>query len=617
MGKIVNKILPIGSRRRKIVKLFGKSVKHPIKAIKALRPKHIKTMLKEIKSGNMELLEAQFNLAVLGVNVEHSKDDIKQIDGNKKLKDYEKLTFKEYENPKVSIIIPVYNQFKYTYLCLDSILNKTIDDISYEVIIADDLSTDDTKNILDCVSGIKVIRNKKNLKFLLNCNNAAKSARGQYILFLNNDTQVQSHWLKPLVDLIESDSKIGMVGSKLIYPDGLLQEAGGILWRDGSAWNYGNRQDPSNPEYNYVKEADYISGASIMIKHSLWNEIGGFDERFVPAYYEDSDLAFEVRKHGYKVMYQPLSVVVHFEGISNGTDTSTGLKAYQVENAKKFMEKWRDVLEKEHFENGKNVYLAKDRGQLKKQILVIDHYVPNYDKDAGGKNTYMYIKIFLKKGMKVTFIGDNYAKPEPYSTELNQLGVEILYGNWYYTNHEEWLKQNLKHFNYVYLQRPHISAKYIDVVKKYSTGKIIYFAHDLHHIRLYREYLVTKDEKALKESKHWEEVEMKLFSLSDVGHVVGSYEQKILQEKFLDKPIRNIPLFIYDSIPNVLKDFSKRKDIMFVGGFGHGPNVDGVLWFYNNVFEKILKEIPDIKWHIVGSKVTDEIKKISIGSYYN
>lgn len=164
-----------------------------------------------------------------------------------------------------------------------------------------------------------------------------------------------------MVDLMKKNQNIGMTGAKLVYPNGCLQEAGGILWKDGSAWNYGHMKNPTDPEYCYVKEADYISGAAIMIRASLWNEIGGFDESFAPAYYEDTDLAFEVREKGYEVFLQPASVVVHFEGISNGTDTSAGLKNYQVVNQKKFYEKWKDVLETENFENGTNVYLAKDR----------------------------------------------------------------------------------------------------------------------------------------------------------------------------------------------------------------------------------------------------------------
>ena len=207
---------------------------------------------------------------------------------------------------------------------------------TYEIIIANDCSTDLTIQLGDVVKGINIINNTDNLRFLLNCNNAAKYAKGEYILFLNNDTQVQQNWLQPLVDLMKKDTTIGMVGSKLIYADGYLQEAGGILWDDASAWNYGNRQNPNDSEFNFVHEVDYISGAAIMIRTKLWKEIGGFDERFVPAYCEDSDLAFEVRKHGYKVVYQPKSVVVHFEGISNGTDVTTGQKKYQVENQKKF-----------------------------------------------------------------------------------------------------------------------------------------------------------------------------------------------------------------------------------------------------------------------------------------
>ena len=318
------------------------------------------------------------------------KLDVTQVEGGGEqphaLEDYAPLHFVLPEDPLVTIVIPAYNQFDYTYHCLESI-SRHSGDVPYEILLADDCSTDLTREIGKVVSGMRIVRNQTNLRFLLNCNNAAAQARGKYILFLNNDTQVQADWLRPLVELMEGDPTVGLTGSKLVYSDGHLQEAGGIFWNDASAWNYGHMQNPEDPEYNYVKEVDYITGASLMVRRSLWEEIGGFDQRYAPAYYEDPDLAFEVRRHGYRVVYQPLSVVVHFEGISNGTDVSAGQKAYQAVNQEKFYEKWKDVLEREHFPNGQDVFLAKDRSRNKKQILVVDHYVPHYDKDAGGKYT--------------------------------------------------------------------------------------------------------------------------------------------------------------------------------------------------------------------------------------
>lgn len=534
-----------------------------------------------------------------------------EVDPVQELETYDVLEFPIVELPLVSIIIPVYNQFAYTYACLKSILKNT-NGISYEVIVADDVSTDKTVDIKEIVHNIIVVRNEQNLRFLLNCNNAAKYAKGKYIHFLNNDTQVQEGWLSSLVQLIESDETIGMVGSKLVYPDGHLQEAGGIVWNDGSAWNYGHGLNPDHAEFNYVKEADYISGASIMVRKSLWREIGGFDELFAPAYYEDTDLAFEVRAHGYKVMYQPLSVVVHFEGLSNGTDTSSGQKQYQVVNAKKFHEKWKDILEREHVANGTQVFKAKDKSLHKKHILVIDHYIPQYDKDAGGKCTWMYIDLFVKLGMKVTFIGDNFHNQEPYTTELTQKGVEFLYGDYYYKNWKSWLKKNADNFDYAYLNRPHIAEKYIDILKENSDCKIIYFGHDLHYLRELRQYEIENNPAILKSSEEWKKKEFALFQKADVIYVVGSYEQQIVQKEFPNKPVHNIPVYIYDQLKeNVNIDFEARKDLLFVGGFGHYPNIDAVLWFAENVFPQIKSAYPDIKWYIVGSKPTVEIQELA------
>lgn len=520
-----------------------------------------------------------------------------------------KITKKHlFENPLVSIIIPVYNKFEYTNNCIKSIFN-TSSNISYEIIIADDMSNDLTKHIKKYFSNIYINKNKKEHGFVMNCNKAANLARGKYILFLNNDVQVQKGWLLNLVKLIESDEKIGMVGSKFIYPNGILQEAGGIVWNNGIACNYGRGKDPELSEYNYVKEVDYISGASIIIRKSIWKEIGGFDKRYIPAYYEDTDLAFEIRKRGYKVMFQPSSVVVHLEGISNGKNLSSGLKKYQIINQKKFMEKWAEELKQQC--RPKNIFEARDRSFNKKRILVIDRTVPNFDKDAGGRCTYMYLKIFQSIGLAITFIGDDYKKSNPYNSFLQQRGIEVLYGDIYKSNRDKWLKNNLNHFDFVFLQRPNIAMKYIDLIKKNFNGKIFYFAHDLHYMRLRREYNITKNNNTLKLSQFFEKVEYDIFSKTDVGYVVGSYEQKIIKEKFKNKPIYNIPIYIYEKqLSNINKDFSIRRDLIFVGGFSHTPNKDAMLWFSKDIFPHILKKYPEMKLNIVGSHIPIVIKKL-------
>lgn len=263
----------------------------------------------------------------------------------------EVLAFESAKKPLVTIIIPAHNQWDYTYSCLYSVLRNT-GDVPYDVIVVDDRSEDETKNILTHVRGLRLMRNEQRLGFLRACNKAAQEAAGKYILFLNNDTNVQKGWLGSLLETMESDDSIGLAGARLLYPDGSLQDAGGILWNDGSGWLYGRRDDSERPQYNCLREVDYLTGACIMIPGDLWREIGGFDERYAPAYYEDADLALEVRKRGFKVMYQPRAAVVHFEGATCGTDECSGIKQYQRINREKFFRKWETVLKNEYPEPG-------------------------------------------------------------------------------------------------------------------------------------------------------------------------------------------------------------------------------------------------------------------------
>lgn len=580
-GSIFNRCYPKGSRKRKMLGYWKNAIFHPVRSIGMFTTEEGKNRMK----GDLEIGEAYLQ--------------------------YGKLRFPKEDHPTVSIVIPVYNQIHYTYLCLQSILEHTTD-VSYEVIIADDVSSDATEHLSEFAENIKICRNTENQGFLKNCNNAAKAASGQYIMFLNNDTQVTEGWLRTLVELIEGDSSIGMVGSKLVYPDGRLQEAGGILWSDGSGWNYGRLDNPDKADYNYVKDVDYISGAAILLSVSLWKQIGGFDERFAPAYCEDSDLAFEVRKAGYRVVYQPLSKVIHFEGVSNGTDVEgTGLKRFQVENSEKLKDKWKDEFAKQCVNTGNpNPFRARERSMGKPIILVIDHYVPTYDKDAGSKTTFQYLKMFLRKGYVVKFVGDNYLHEEPYTTMLQQMGIEVLYGADYQTGIWDWLDKNRKEIGIAYLNRPHIATKYVDYIEEHTDIKIIYYGHDLHFLRELREYNLTGDLQKRQESRYWKSIEFTLMQKAAVSYFPSEVETEAILAIDEDINVKAITAYVYETfLETINTDFAKREGLLFVGGFSHPPNVDAVLWFSEQVLP-LIREKVKTNFYIVGSGVTEEIKAL-------
>ncbi|PAB59144.1 glycosyltransferase [Anaeromicrobium sediminis] len=512
-----------------------------------------------------------------------------------------KNTIDKFEKPIVSIIITVENNLNYINFCLQEIF-KNKNNIPYEIIITHDSSNDENVNIYNDIGNIRTIRNGKNLSYILKCNNAVKYAKGKYILFLNNNTKVKKDWLKFLVDLIEKDELIGIVGSKLVDINGRLKQAGGIVFQDAGGWDYGKLDEAEKPEYNYVKEVDYISSVSMMIRKDLWEDIGGFDEGYTSDLYADIDLAFEIRKRGYKVMYQPESVVVYYEEKYNKK-----IKHCNDLDRKKIMNKWHGVLKKQHFERGKHVFWARDRSFDKRTILVIDRIIPQYDKDAGSRNTYQYLRLLAEMGLNVKFLGDSFCGDELYSRELQQLGIEVLYGTWYKANYKRWMKENAKKINYVYLNRPYIAIKYLEFIKRNTNAKIIYHGQDIHYVRELKKYEIDKNEKTLKRSENYKKIEHELFKQVDTIFTVSQTEQKLIKDIVPNKEVIKIPIFYYELCKKKLTSFESRKNIMFVGGFKHPPNVDGIKWFVKKIFPNILKKIPSMKFYIIGSNPTKEI----------
>lgn len=510
------------------------------------------------------------------------------------------------DNPAVSIIIPTYKGVEMTYQCIRSIADSHTD-VPYEIIVADDHSEDGTEKLSELLPGVKVAVTEKNLGFTLNCNNASKHARGKYLFFLNNDTLVIGDWLRPSVDMMEASPDTGIVGSKLLYPDGSLQEAGCIVWKDGSACNWGNGMDPSDPEYCYVRDVDYASGAAILVKKDLFDALGGFDPRYAPAYCEDSDLAFGIRKLGKIVRYQPFSEVIHFEGMSNGRRIDSGIKHYQAVNTEKFRDKWRCTLEEENLPEGERAFQARERACHRKTILFIDSGIPRFDDNAGNRTVYDYIRVLCRMGYCVKFIPDDFSYDPVYTPIYQKMGVEVLYGRKYVFGWKKWISDNGYAIDHVMIFRPENAEKYLDFIKKNTKAAVHYNLADLHCLRLRREYEITGDEARLRESERMRKKEQKQMHDADRGITVSCDEAKILEGEFGLKDVSVFPIFCYDRPDIGHRDYAGQKDIMFVGSFNHRPNADAMRWFLGEIFPKILSELPDVRLHIIGSNAPDDL----------
>ncbi|MDQ3523954.1 MAG: glycosyltransferase [Chloroflexota bacterium] len=520
------------------------------------------------------------------------------------------LSFPVFASPRISIIIPAYGNLGVTARCLRSI-RAHLPAVPHEVILVEDQSGDPDIEVLAEVPGLVYRENVRNLGFLHSCNAAVDLARGEFVCFLNNDTEVTAGWLDELLHIYERFPDCGMVGAKLIFPDGTLQEAGGIIWADGSGWNFGRNGNPSAPEFNYVREVDYCSGAVLMLRRDLFNEVGRFDDRYAPAYYEDADLAFRIRERGLKVYYCPLAEVKHIEGASHGTSTSSGIKAFQTRNKKIFRERWRHVLDRRHYRNGECGFRARDHARHKPVVLVMDHTLPQPDRDAGSRAMLQTMIRLTRMGMVVKFWPNDRLYGPRYRHLLEDAGIEVVIEQEWEKGFENYVREVGQELDFALLSRPNFAPPYVATLREYSRARIALYGHDIHYRRLLAQAEVTGDEQARAgaiefqqmEQSLWREVDSIIYPSQEDADVVADYVG-------MDK-VHAVPLYSFEEAELTMPEDADPTKLLFVAGFGHPPNEDAAEWLAGTILPLIRRHLPEVVLHLVGSKPTARVRGLA------
>ena len=191
------------------------------------------------------------------------------------------------------------------------------------------------------------------------------------------------------------------------------------------------------------------------------------------------------------------------------------------------------------------------------------------------------------------------------------MGIEVLYGPDYSKNWKSWIKDNADSIDYVFLNRPHIAPRYLDFIRENTKARIIYYGHDLAFLREMREYEITGDASMKRSSEDWQPKELDLMRRSDMAYYPSYVEVEEIGKIDPEIRVKAIPAYLFEDVSHEGYDFDARRDIMFIGGFSHRPNVDAVKWLAEEILPELTKLDPEIKIHILGSNAPKEVTSLA------
>lgn len=531
------------------------------------------------------------------------------------LKNYT-FNFIKDENPEVSIIIPVYNQIKYTLNCLYT-LEQFDRSVSKEIIIINDKSTDETLGYLKNIPGIIIINNEENLGFLRNINKGIHASKGKYVYLLNNDVEVQKNYLSSLLEVFKTKENVGAVGSKMVFADNTLQEAGSLIFKNSEIINLGRRDAIDVPKYNFLRKVDYCSGCSLLFQKADANgNLNLLDEAFLPAYYEETDLCQRLKyEQNLDIYYQPNSEIVHFENVSYTGKDNSGKEILLEKNGEVFKNRWNNYFKNEMFlKEGKINYNAHFKTP---NFLFLEENMPKPDQDSGSRRFLEIIKILQKNNHRIILAVKHFdeATDFAYVKFFRGIGVEVCMD--YVTTKDKIVKvadqieEALHYIDIIWIFRPiGFDYWYNQIKDKIAGKKIVYDMVDLHYLRMEREnnYIeVTKDRE--KEIQFFKEKEYFGMNTSDAVLSISDEEKNTVSKN----GVNDDKIFTVSNIHQPLQpkavDFSQREGLLFIGGYNHLPNIDAVKFLHDEIMPLVWEKNEKIKIFILGPDFPEDLKQ--------
>jgi O-antigen biosynthesis protein len=539
-------------------------------------------------------------------------------------------------NPQISLLIYIRYNHIHAYNCLLSIKKHIEPKFPIEIIIINDGESSDKKlaKFLSQVSGVQIVTpeiskiSEFSTGYLKAFNLSAAKAQGKFLWFLDQDCQLSDRCLPNLLEIVDrgnnsasNSGRIGIVGSKLTFENSELHNAGGVIWQDGSVCQYGYRDFRGEPEYSYVRAIDFCPAIGSLVDAQLFKAVNGFSEDFDSPLYAEADFGLIAQDNGYQVIYQPKSEVIYRQDpkskkqnrsenshVNPSENVNENLNALDI---KKLGHKWRDRLEHEYLaDRPKNREAAPRRLLPTPTILIIDTLVPAYDKESGSYRLFNIMKILQQLGYHIIFLPDYGHEQEPYTSELESMGIEVLYFTHKQADWQERLERRLGVIDLAWVCRPELCAKYFPILQKRSEIKSLYDTIDLHFLRLKRQWEISSH-KSLQQEKEWQEMqlmEVKAAQKADLTIVVTDVEKRILEELDVTN-VRVIPNIhkIYD---RPVPKFSDRDRILFIGGYYHKPNIDAAIWLCQEIMPLIWAKHPEIHLTLLGSNPSPKVKAL-------